>query len=129
MNYLFLKYLHIVCVASSFALFFIRGVWAVRSYPPPQEGWVRALPHAVDSVLILSALAMFAVSATTAWGGNWMLAKFGYIVLYVALAIYALRFARWRAAKVLAWVAALLVFLHITAVAVLHNGAGLFTFL
>jgi len=123
--YLFLKYLHIVCVAASFALFFIRGVWAIRSYPEPQEAWVRGLPHAVDGVLLLSALGMLYISFSTAWSGNWMAAKLGYIAVYVVIALYALRFARARVAKVLAWLAALLLFLHITAVAVLHSPSGL----
>ncbi|HXC40894.1 MAG TPA: SirB2 family protein [Burkholderiales bacterium] len=123
--YLFLKYLHIVCVAASFGLFFIRGVWAIRSYPQPQEAWVRGLPHAIDAVLVVSALAMLYMSFGAAWSGNWMAAKLGYIAVYVVIAVYALRFAQARAAKVLAWLAALLLFLHITAVAVLHSPSGL----
>jgi uncharacterized membrane protein SirB2 len=124
--YLFLKYLHIVCVASSFALFFMRGIWAVRSYPPAQERWVRTLPHAVDGVLVLTALGMLALSFTTAWSGDWMAAKLGYVVVYAGLAAYTLHLARARVARVVAWLAALLLYLHITAVAVLHSPAGIF---
>ena len=73
MSYLLFKYIHIVCAAASFALFFIRGIWAIRAYPSVQEPWARALPHVIDGLLVFSALAMFSVSFPTAWGGTWMI--------------------------------------------------------
>jgi hypothetical protein len=53
MSYLLLKYTHIVCAAASFALFFIRGIWAIRAYPSVQEPWAKALPHVIDGLLVL----------------------------------------------------------------------------
>ena len=82
MNFLLLKYIHIVAVASSFALLFIRGIWLLRAYPPAQESWVRVLPHAVDGVLLVSALGMLWVYPA-AFKGDWLLGVNGAISLLV----------------------------------------------
>ncbi len=128
-SYLLLKYVHIVCAAASFALFFIRGIWAIRAYPSVQEPWAKALPHVIDGLLIISALAMFYVSFPTAWGGTWMIVKFALIAVYVVLAVYVLRIAKGKIVRIAIWIAALVLFLYITSVAVLHNPAGLFLLL
>lgn len=125
MNYLTLKYLHILCVASSFALFFIRGVWVMRSYPPAQEPWVRVLPHAIDGLLVATALGMLAVGPRTLWDGNWMVVKIALVLVYVATSLYALRFAKSTIQKIVLWCAALVVFLFATTVAVLHHPMGI----
>ena len=126
MSYLLFKYIHIVCAAASFALFFIRGIWAVRAYPSVQEPWARALPHVIDGLLVFSAVAMFYMSFPTAWGGDWMIVKLVLICVYVVLATYVLRFAKGKIVRISAWVAALLLFLYVTSIAVLHNPAGIF---
>lgn len=129
MSYLLFKYIHIVCAAASFALFFIRGIWAIRAYPSVQEPWARALPHVIDGLLVFSALAMFYVSFPTAWGGTWMIVKFVLIVIYVVLATFVLRFAKGKMVRLVFWISALLLFLYITSIAVLHNPAGIFLLL
>jgi uncharacterized membrane protein SirB2 len=126
MSYLALKYIHIVFVAASFALFFIRGLWAMRAYPPAQETWVRVLPHVVDGVLVLSALGMLLGSSGGLWAGNWLAVKIGLVVLYAILSIIALRVLKSTMLRMLAWLLALAVFLFATSVAVLRNPLGLF---
>lgn len=128
MNLLFFKYLHIVSVAASFALFFVRGLWMMQSYPDSQEKWVRVLPHVVDAVLVLSAIAMLAMSPK-GWPGDWLTVKLALIVVYVVLALYLFRGARALATKFLAWLLGLLVFLFITTIAVLHHPFGILSVL
>ena len=125
MDLLFLKYLHIVSVAASFALFFVRGLWVMRSYPDSQEKWIRTLPHVVDGLLVLSAVAMLAMSPLKGWPGDWLTVKLALIVIYVALRLYLVRGARTLTTKMLVWLLALLVFLFITTVAVLRNPLGI----
>ena len=125
MNYLTLKYLHIFCVSASFALFFIRGVWVMRSYPPAQEPWVRILPHAVDGLLVATALGMLAIAPRTLWDGNWMIVKIALVLVYVATSLGALRFAKTTFPKMVLWSCALLVFLFATTVGVLHHPLGI----
>ena len=124
MNLLFLKYLHIISVAASFALFFVRGLWVMQSFPEPQEKWVRVLPHAVDAVLVLSGLALLAMSPLSGWPGDWLTVKLALVIVYAALALYLFRGARAMAVKILAWLPALLILLFIATIAVLRNPLG-----
>jgi uncharacterized membrane protein SirB2 len=128
-NYLTLKYLHIVCVAASFALFVMRGIWVIRSYPPAQEAWVRVLPHAIDGALLVSAIGLAVLGPKSLWDGNWMTIKLALVVLYVALSVTLLRFSRGALIKLVIWLLAILVFLFTTSVAVLHHPLGIFLLL
>lgn len=128
MSSLFLKYLHIVAVAAAFALFFVRGLWVMQSYPDPQERWVRVLPHAVDGVVVLSAVAMLVMSPK-GWPGDWLTVKLVLIAVYVVLALYLFRAARALATKFLAWLLGLLAFLFVTTIAVLHHPLGILSVL
>jgi len=125
MNLLFLKYLHIVSVAASFALLFVRGLWVMQSYPDSNEKWVRVLPHVVDAVLVLSAVAMLAMSPLGGWPGDWLTVKLALVVVYAMPAFYLFRGARALATKILAWLLALLVLLFIATIAVLRNPLGI----
>ncbi len=129
MTLFFLKYLHIVSVAASFGLFFLRGLWVMQSYPDSQEKWVRVLPHVVDSVLVLSALSMLVMSPVKGWPGDWLTVKLALVVVYVVLALFLFRSTRGLAARFLAWLLGLLVLLFIATVAVLHNPLGILSVL
>ena len=125
MSFLLLKYLHLVCIAASFALLSIRGLWLMKAYPLAQEPWVRILPHAVDAILILSAIGMVVMypSGTGLWG--WLSLKLVLIVVYALLVLFTLRIAKTRLPRFLGWFAALSVFLFITSISVLHNPLGI----
>ena len=129
MSILFLKYVHIVAVAVSFALFFVRGLWVMRSYPPPQEAWVRHLPHLVDAVLVASALMVLGGKLTHGWPGDWFSTKLVCIAAYAILAFVVLKFSRSLGLRILAWVGAMAIFLFVTTVAVLHHPLGIFSLL
>ena len=124
-NFLLLKYIHILCVAASFALFFIRGIWVMQSYPPAQERWVKVLPHIVDGLLIVSALGMLYMAPATTDYKEWMTVKLVLIGVYAFLVFFVGRMAKNRLQRFAAWLAALLVFLFITSIAVLHNPKGI----
>ena len=123
-NFLLLKYLHILSVAASFALLFIRGIWLLQSYPPAQERWVKVLPHVIDTILLLSALGMLYVHSASG-NGEWMTVKLALIAFYVAALVYLMRFARNTLQKLAAWILASLMFLFITSVSVLHHPSGI----
>ena len=56
--YFALKLLHLTTVALSLFLFLLRGVWMLRDSPLLAARWVRIVPHAVDTVLLGSALVL-----------------------------------------------------------------------
>jgi uncharacterized membrane protein SirB2 len=124
--YLFLKYLHIFCVAASFSLFFVRGLWIMRVYPPASEPWIKALPHVVDSLLLLSAVGMVATAPRFDWNTP-MQVKLGLIVIYIGLAVLVFRAGTPSLAKAFAWVGGLLLFLYVTTVALVQHPLGVFS--
>ncbi len=125
MNVQLVKFVHIVAVSVSFALFFVRGLWVLRSYPSPQEQWVRYLPSTVDTIIVASALFVLWSKRSQGWPGDWLSIKLMLLAVYLGLAIAGLNLSRELWAKLLAWVAALLLFLFITTIAVLHDSRGL----
>ena len=124
LDYAALKLVHQGAVALSVTGFFVRGLASLAG-----AGWVRGraaktLPHAVDTVLLLSALAMAWTLRLTPGNAPWLLAKIVGLVLYVAFGVVALRPGRSLAARTAAWVAALATVGWIVSVAITKNPRG-----
>jgi len=124
LDYAALKLVHQSAVALSVTGFFVRGLASFSG-----AGWVRsraarALPHAVDTVLLLSALAMAWMLRLTPGNAPWLLAKIVGLVLYVGLGVVALRPGRSLAVRAAAWTAALATVGWIASVAVTKNPRG-----
>jgi len=60
MDYPTLKAQHVGCVVRSYALFVLRGLWMLCLPQMLQQRWLRIVPHAVDTVLLGSAIGMAA---------------------------------------------------------------------
>jgi uncharacterized membrane protein SirB2 len=116
-----LKIIHVSAVVASFTLFFLRGIWLLRGSPVMRQRWVRIAPHSVDTVLLLSAIALAWQLGVTPFNSPWLAAKIGALLLYIGLGILAFRFARSQAQRFAAWLAALLVFGYIVAAAITHD--------
>jgi uncharacterized membrane protein SirB2 len=116
-DYLTIKFIHVTCVATSFSLFFLRGIWMLRRSALLQQRWVRVLPHVVDSVLLASAVAMAVWSRQYPLGDDWLTAKVAGLILYIGLGTVAIRRGRTRRVRIAAWLAALAVFAYIVGVA------------
>jgi uncharacterized membrane protein SirB2 len=121
MEYLSLKILHVGCVALSYTLFFVRGVWMMRGSVLLQRTWVKVLPHSVDTVLLGSAVALAVMSHQYPGAQNWLTAKVAALVVYIGLGTFALKRGKTRRVRVAAWIAAQAVFFYIVAVALTHN--------
>ena len=124
LDYAALKLVHQSAVALSVTGFFVRGLASFSG-----AGWVRSraartLPHAVDTVLLLSALAMAWTLRLTPGNAPWLLAKIVGLVLYVGLGVVALRPGRSLAVRAAAWTAALATVGWIASVAVTKNPRG-----
>lgn len=117
MEYNALKQLHVICVALSYAGFFVRGIWMMRDSPLLARGWVRVLPHVNDTVLLASAIAMAVMIRQYPFTHAWLTAKLLALVVYIALGTVALTYGPTRAARVTAWIAAQGVFGYIVLVA------------
>lgn len=120
-EYLTLKLIHISCVAMSYMLFVVRGVWMLRQAPLLRQRWVRVVPHAVDTALLTSAIAMAVTIRQYPLVADWLTAKVVALVCYIALGMIALRFGRSRGLRLAAWLAAQAVFFYIVAVALARD--------
>jgi len=120
-SYILLKSIHISAVVLSGALFFIRGRWMLHGSPRLQQTWVKVVPHIIDTVLLASAIALTLRIHQYPLTHNWLTAKVLGLLLYIALGMIALKRGRSRQVRLLAWLAALVVFLYIVAVAVTHH--------
>ena len=129
LDYFLLRTVHQTAVALSFAGFFARGLGALRG-----AAWVRAraartLPHLVDTVLLLSALAMLWMLKLVPAHAPWVMAKLVGLAVYIGLGVVALGRDRAPAIRGAAWFAALAVFGWIVSVAITKDPRGLFSLL
>lgn len=117
MNYPLLKMVHVTCVAASYTLFLLRGIWMIRGSALLQQRWVRIVPHLVDTVLLGSAVALAIAIGQYPLTDDWLSAKVAGLLLYIVLGSIALKRGRTRRVRVASWVAAQAVFFYIVAVA------------
>jgi uncharacterized membrane protein SirB2 len=117
MSYALLKHLHITCAVASYALFFLRGIWMLRDAPVMRRRWIKIVPHAIDTVLLASAVALAWTIGQYPFADGWLSAKVGALLLYIALGFVALKFGRNRRERLAAWLAAQAVFGYIVLVA------------
>lgn len=116
-----LKLIHITCVALSFSLFFMRGIWLLRGSPIMQRRWVKIAPHSIDTVLLTSAILLAWQLGYSPGNSPWLAAKIGALLLYIGLGMLAFRFAKTNSMRLWAWMAALLTFAYIVATAITHD--------
>ncbi len=119
--YLFVKHLHITCVAVSGGFFALRGLWMLRAPHMLQRRWVKTLPHFVDTVLLGSAIYLAYVSTQYPFVFPWVSAKVMALLVYIVLGSVALKRGRTLAVRTGALLAALLVYAYIVTVALNKN--------
>ena len=118
MDYASLKIVHVGCVAASYALFVVRGIWMMRESSHLQHRWVRIVPHLVDTLLLASAVALAVMSHQYPLANGWLTAKVAGLLIYIGLGTVALKRGKTRRVRVRAWLAAQAGFFYIVAVAI-----------
>ena len=124
MAYLALKQLHVTAVVLSIALFALRGAWLIADSPRLAARWVKIVPHAIDTVLLGSALALAALIGRWPFVDAWLTVKALLLVPYVGLGMLALRPGRPRALRIACFAAAMVTVLFIVSVARAHDPWG-----
>lgn len=118
-----LKFTHIACVALSYALFVLRGIWMLRDRPSLHARWMKFAPHTVDTVLLASAVTLAWQLGLSPLSTPWLAAKIAALLLYIALGTVALRYGRIRHIRLSAWLMAQMVFFYMVSAAVTHDPA------
>lgn len=129
LSYAAVKTIHQTAVVFSLTGFAVRGVASLLGAQWVRSGMWKRLPHAVDSVLLLSALTMAWILRLTPDRSPWLLAKVIGLVVYVALGVVALRPERPLRTRAAALVGALVVAGWIVSVAMTKNVLGFFSWM
>lgn len=124
MSYLALKYLHILAAVLTISGFILRGVWMMTDSPKLELPITRISPHIVDTVFLLSGLAMVAMLSLNPLAHAWLIAKFAGIIAYIVLGTIAIRRGRTRDQRLIAFAAALSVFAYIVGAALTKSPAS-----
>jgi len=123
-NFTSIKQVHVAVALLTFVLFVVRIAWMIGSPEQLQRRWVKIVPHAVDTVLLLSGVWL-------AWqlgaGGvrGWLSAKLAAVVLYIVLGTIALRRGRTQRLRIAAAACAVAMFAYIVSVAMTKSPWGL----
>lgn len=112
-----LKVIHISCAVISISGFFYRGLLKLYSPQQLQNKWLKIGPHIIDTLLLASALTLMVQLSLYPSTQPWILAKLLLLVLYIALGLMTLRFAKTRRQILVSFVLAILCFAYIVAVA------------
>jgi len=124
--YLALRNVHITCAMLTIALFLLRGGLMLTDSPWQRTVALRYLPHAVDTVLLTTALMLTTVIHQYPFAVGWLTAKVALLVAYIVLGSIALKRGRTRGIRVTAFVAALATIGFLVTVARAHHPLGMF---
>jgi len=122
--YLAVKYVHVISVVLSVTGFFLRGILMMRDSPLLGARWIRVVPHINDTVLLVAALSLAAMSGQYPFMVDWVTAKVLGVIAYIILGALALRDATTRRMRIICWLASLAVFGWIVSVALTRQPLG-----
>lgn len=115
--YPLLKHLHMTLAVISILLFIYRWALAINEHPLLQHRWLKILPHVNDTLLLLAGILLAVTLQMSPGSQPWLMAKIIALVVYIGLGAMALKRPD-RKQKVIAGIAALLVFNYIMGVAI-----------
>ena len=122
--YLSLKYAHLGLAIISIAGFVLRGFWMTTGSVLLGHKAVRIAPHVVDTLFLISGIALVVRLSLPVMQSPWLLAKFAGLVVYVILGAIALRRGATMAVRQVALVGALSAFAYIVGAAVSKSPAS-----
>jgi uncharacterized membrane protein SirB2 len=118
-----LRALHMTCAGLSIAGFVLRWIWMLTNSRLLHARATKIVPHIVDTVLLLSAIALVTIIGFDA-NAAWLSAKIAGLIVYIVLGTLALKRARTKGARTVFGVLALVVFAFIASVARTHDPLG-----
>lgn len=113
--------LHVGCAALSGTLFAGRGLLRILGRPLAGHRALRLTSYVVDSVLLTGAVLLMLIIHQYPLADGWLTVKVLLLLLYIALGMTTLKWARTRSGRIIACSGALLTFCAIVAVAVGHT--------
>ncbi len=108
-------------MAMTISGFILRGIWMMRGSPLLKAKLVRTLPHYIDTILLGSAVWAGALINKYPFVDAWLTAKVFGALAYIILGGIALTYGRTPKIRITAFVAALICFSYVVAVATTKN--------
>ena len=120
-----IKHAHIGLALLSGGVFALRGALLLAGLRWPDAAAVRYLSYTIDTALLTAAMMLLTILPGALYANGWLAVKIALLVVYVVLGTFALRRGRTRRARVICYVAALLVFAQVYGIARTHHPAGI----
>lgn len=120
-----IKAVHILCVLLSGGLFALRGTLVlagrqgIAQWPP-----LRWLSYGIDTTLLTAALMLVSMLPGALFANGWLTVKLVLLVVYVVLAMLALKRVHTPGARRIFYVAALATYVYMLGVARMHHPLG-----
>ena len=122
--YLSIKIIHVVCATLSISGFILRGYWMMEKSSMLARRVTKIAPHVVDTVFLLSGIAMLWMTSLNPFTQAWLLAKFIGLVGYIFLGLIALDRGPTPQIRVIAFVGAVSLYAYIIGVAMTRSIAS-----
>lgn len=123
MNYFVIKHIHMTAAGLSILLFILRAFWSVTESPLLQKKLVKIVPHVIDTILLVAAVALAMMIGPYQ---PWILTKVVLLVVYIGLGTVAIKRGKTPRQRLMAAVLAVLVYMYILTVALAHDPLGWF---
>ncbi|MFT4173094.1 MAG: SirB2 family protein [Rhodocyclaceae bacterium] len=123
--YPIIKQTHIALASTSGTLFLLRGLTGLMGRTWGMRPAVRYASYAIDTGLLVSALTLLTTLGFYPLRTPWLITKLLFLVAYVVCGSLALKRARSRTGRIIAFVVAILCFAMIYTIARLHDPMGL----
>jgi uncharacterized membrane protein SirB2 len=124
LTYLLIKSLHMFSALATISGFMLRGYWMMSQSDKLELRITRIAPHVIDTVFLLSGIAMVWLLQLDAFSQPWLLAKFAGLIVYVVLGTIAIKRGPTMQIRIIAFVSALAVFAYIVGVAISKSPAS-----
>ena len=118
MAYLIVKYIHVIAATATISGFLLRGYWMLTESDKLQYRVTRIAPHIVDTVFLMSGVAMVWMLHLNPFMQLWLVAKFTGLIAYILLGTIAIKRGPTKQIRTIALVSAASVFVYIAGVAI-----------
>jgi len=106
--YFIIRTIHIACAVATAFSFSLRGFWMLQESALLQARFTKIIPHVIDTILLVSAIALVMISNQYPTLLNWISLKIILLLAYIGFGTFALKRGRTKGHRAICFVAALL---------------------
>lgn len=119
-----IKSLHMITAIATISGFVLRGYWMMVESERLQLKLIRIAPHIIDTLFLLSGIALVYQLQLNVFSQPWLLAKITGLIAYIVLGTIAIKRGPTLQIRVIAFVAALATFAYIVGIALTKSPAS-----